>query len=138
MANYIAIVHKGAKTDFGISFPDFPGCITGGQSVDEAKDFAQEALGLHIQGIIEDGDQLPTPSKLEDIMADTDYGDAVAYLVVAVPDAKPRTVRVNITVPEMTLKQIDAAAKKRGMSRSSFLVHVAKNAIHSNHSQPSA
>jgi predicted RNase H-like HicB family nuclease len=138
MANYIAIVHKDADTDFGVSFPDFPGCITAGQNVDEAKDLSQEALALHIQGMIEDGDPLPRPSNLEDIMADTDYADAVAYLVVSVPDTKPRTVRVNITVPEMTLKQIDAAAKKRGMSRSSFLVHVAQNAIHSNHSQPSA
>ena len=138
MANYIAIVHKEPKTDFGVSFPDFPGCITAGQTVDEAKDLAQEALALHVRGIIEDCDELPAPSKLEDIMADADYADAVAYLVVSIPDTKPRTVRVNITLPEMTLKQIDAAAKKRGMSRSSFLVHLAQNAIHSNHSQPSA
>ena len=138
MANYIAIVHKDAKTDFGVSFPDFPGCVTAGKNVDEAKDLAQEALALHTKGMIEDGDQLPYPSKLEDIMADADYADSVAYLVVSISDTKPRTVRVNITVPEMTLKQIDAAAKKRGMSRSSFLVHVAQNAIHSNHSQPSA
>jgi hypothetical protein len=55
-------------------------------------------------------------------MADADYSDVVAYLVVSIPDTKPRTVRVNITLPEMTLTQIDAAAKKRGMSRSSFLV----------------
>ena len=137
MANYIAIVHKEPKTDFGISFPDFPGCITAGQTVDEAKDLAQEALALHVKGMIEDGDEMPAPSKLEDIMADADYADAVAYLVVSIPDTKPRTVRVNITVPEMTLKQIDAAAKKRGMSRSSFLVHLAQNAIHSNYSQPS-
>jgi predicted RNase H-like HicB family nuclease len=138
MANYIAIVHKGSKTDFGVSFPDFPGCITAGQTVDEAKDLAQEALALHVKGMIEDGDEMPAPSKLEDIMADADYADAVAYLVVSIPDTKPRTIRVNITVPEMTLKQIDAAAKKRGMSRSSFLVHLAQNAIHSNHSQSSA
>lgn len=138
MANFIAIVHKESKSDFGVSFPDFPGCITAGQTVDEAKDLAQEALELHVKGMIEDGDEMPAPSKLEDIMADADYADAVAYLVVSIPDTKPRTVRVNITVPEMTLKQIDAAAKKRGMSRSSFLVHLAQNAIHSNHSQPSA
>ena len=138
MANYIAIVHKESKTDFGVSFPDLPGCITAGQTVDEAKDLAQEALSLHVKGMIEDGDEMPAPSKLEDIMADADYADAVAYLVVSIPDTRPRTVRVNITVPEMTLKQIDAAAQKRGMSRSSFLVHLAQNAIHSNHSQKSA
>ena len=137
MANYIAIVHKEPKSDFGVSFPDFPGCITAGKNIDEAKDMAQEALTLHIQGMIEDGEKLPVPSKLEEIMADPDFADAVAYLVVDVPDARPRTVRVNITVPEMTLKQIDAAAKKRGMSRSSFLVHAAQNAIQSNQSEAS-
>jgi predicted RNase H-like HicB family nuclease len=137
MANYIAIVHKEANTDFGVSFPDFTGCVTAGLSIDEAKDLAQEVLTLHIHGMLEDGDKLPTPSKLESIMANEDYAEAVAYLVVTVPDVKPRTVRVNITVPEMTLKKIDAAAKKRGMSRSSFLVHVAQNAIQSNHSQVS-
>jgi len=131
MANYIAIVHKETKSDFGVSFPDFPGCITAGKNIDEAKDMAQEALTLHIQGMIEDGEQLAGSSKLEDIMSDPDYANAIAYLVVSVPDAKPRTVRVNVTVPEMTLKQIDAAAKKRGMSRSSFLVHAAQNAIQS-------
>ena len=134
MANYIAIVHKETKSDFGVSFPDFPGCITAGKNIDEAKDMAQEALTLHIQGMVEDGEQLPVPSRLEDIMSDADYANAIAYLVVSVPDAKPRTVRVNVTVPEMTLKQIDAAAKKRGMSRSSFLVHAAQNAIQSDSS----
>ena len=132
MANYIAIVHKENKTDFGVSFPDFPGCISAGKNIDEAKDMAEEALTLHIKGVLEDGEQLPTPSKLEEIMADTDYADAAAFLVVSVPDVKPMTVRVNITVPEMTLKKIDAVAKKHGMSRSSFLVHAAQNAIISN------
>jgi len=138
MANYIAIVHKEAKSDFGVSFPDLPGCITAGKNIDEAKDMAQEALTLHIQGMLEDGEQLPVPSRLEEIMGDPDYANAVAYLVVSVPDAKPRTVRVNVTVPEMTLKQIDAAAKKQGMSRSSFLVHAAQNAIQSIQSDVSA
>ena len=138
MANYIAIVHKETKSDFGVSFPDFPGCITAGKNIDEAKDMAQEALTLHIEGLVEDGEQLPVPSRLEDIMSDPDYANSIAYLVVSVPDARPRTVRVNVTVPEMTLKQIDAAAKKCGMSRSSFLVHAAQNAIQSIQSDASA
>ena len=138
MANYIAIVHKESKSDFGVSFPDFPGCITAGKNIDEATDMAQEALTLYIQGMLEDSEQLPVPSRLEDIMSDPDYANTIAYLVVSVPDAKLRTVRVNVTVPEMTLKQIDAAAKKRGMSRSSFLVHAAQNAIQEIQSDASA
>ncbi|MFO8163362.1 MAG: type II toxin-antitoxin system HicB family antitoxin [Desulfatiglandales bacterium] len=138
MGNYIAIVHKESKTDFGVSLPDFPGCITAGKNIDEAKNMAQEALALHIRGMLEDGEQLPDPSRLEEIMSDPDYANAIAYLVVSVPDTRPRTVRVNVTVPEMTLKQIDAAAKKRGMSRSSFLVHAEQNAIQSIQSDTSA
>jgi predicted RNase H-like HicB family nuclease len=137
MANYIAVVHKDPKSDFGVSFPDFPGCITAGSSIDEAKDMAHDALDLHIKGMLEDGENIPTPSNLEDIMADPDYSDAVAILVVTVSEEKPRSVRVNITVPEDMLRKIDAVAKKRGMSRSSFLVHAAQNAITPGHnSQP--
>jgi len=42
MANYIAIVHKDAESEFGGSFPDFPGFITAGKDIDEAKDVAQD------------------------------------------------------------------------------------------------
>jgi predicted RNase H-like HicB family nuclease len=137
MANYIAVVHKEPNSDFGVSFPDFPGCITAGSTIDEVKDMAHDALSLHIKGMIEDGEKIPDPSKLENIMADPEYSDAVAVLVVTVSDAKPRSVRVNITVPKDILHQIDAIAKKRGMSRSSFLVHAAQNAIKSSHNSQS-
>ena len=129
MANYIAVVHKDPKSDFGVSFPDFPGCITAGTSIDEAKDMANDALSLHVKGLLEDGEDIPSPSKLEDIMENPEYSDSVAILVVSVSRAKPRSVRVNITVPEDMLRKIDSVAKKRGMSRSSFLVHAAQNAI---------
>lgn len=131
MGNYIAVVHKDPESDFGVSFPDFPGCITAGSSIDEAKDMAHDALYLHIKGMLEDGDNIPAPSNLEDIMADPDYSDGIAILVVTVSEEKPRSVRVNITVPEDMLRKIDAVAKKSGMSRSSFLVHAAQNAIKS-------
>lgn len=138
MASYIAIVHKDPDSEFGVSFPDFPGCVTAGGTIDEAKDLAREALELHIKGMFEDGDDLPAPSRLEDIMDDPEGADAAAFLVVEVPDTRPRAVRVNITVPETILKQIDTAARKRGMSRSSFLVHAAQNAIRANHTDASA
>ena len=129
MANYIAVVHKDPESDYGVSFPDFPGCVTAGSTIDEAKDMAYDALSLHLKGMLEDGEIIPTPSKLEDIMEDPDYSDAIAILVVSVSESKPRSVRVNITVPVDMLRKIDNVAKKRGMSRSSFLVHAAQNAI---------
>jgi predicted RNase H-like HicB family nuclease len=129
MANYIAVVHKDRKSDFGVSFPDFPGCITAGSTIDEAKDMAHEALSLHIKGMIEDGENIPAPSKLEDVMDDPAYSDSAAILVVSVTKTKPRSVRVNITLPEDTLRKIDKAAQKKGMSRSSYLVYSKRSFI---------
>ncbi len=96
MANYIAVVPKDAKSDFGVSFPDFPGCITAGSSIDEAKDMAHDALSLHMKGLLEDGENIPAPSKLEDVMDDPDYSDGIAILIVTISEAKPRAVRVNL------------------------------------------
>jgi predicted RNase H-like HicB family nuclease len=47
--DYIAIIHKEPNSDFGVSFPDFRGCITAGRTLDEAKDMAAEALTGHIE-----------------------------------------------------------------------------------------
>ena len=131
MANYIGVVHKDQYSDYSVSFPDFPGCITAGETIDEVKDMAHEALQFHIEGLIEDGDRIPEPSTLEKIMSDPDYADGVTFLLITVQDTNPKTVRVNITVPENTLHRIDAFAKKRGMSRSSFLIRAAQSVINS-------
>ena len=53
-----------------MDFPDFPGCVSAGATLDEARHMAQEALELHVAGMIEGGDQLPFPSSLEAVMAD--------------------------------------------------------------------
>ncbi|BBO87031.1 type II toxin-antitoxin system HicB family antitoxin [Desulfosarcina ovata] len=131
MSNYIAVVHKNSSSDYGVSFPDFPGCITGDKSIDTVKDLSSEALSGHIQTMREFGEKIPNPTKLDDIVADQDYSDAIAFFVVSAPEVKSKTVRVNITLPENILHQIDVTAKKRGMSRSSFLTHAAQNVMHS-------
>ena len=136
MSNYIAIIHKDSRSDFGVSFPDLPGCISAGRTIDEAKELAQEALSLHIQGMLEDGEEVPAPSRLEDVMADPENSYAVAFLVVSAPESKPKAVRVNVTIPEDMLEKIDAAAKKRNMSRSSYLVQAAKTAMRASTRQP--
>ncbi len=138
MPNYIAVVHKEPASDYGVSFPDFPGCITAGKTVDEAKDLAYEALLLHLEGLREEGEQLPAPSNLEDIVADPENADAVAFLVVSVPHAQGKAKRINITMPEETLRRVDAAAKRRGLSRSSFLTRAAQEAMEQESRNPAA
>lgn len=120
---YIAYLHKDRGTDYGVSFPDFPGCITAGSTLEEARCMAGEALALHIAGLAEDGDTIPAPQSLDDLADDPDMGGAVAVLIAAeTPDP---TVRFNITARESQLTAIDRAAKEVGMSRSAYLVHAA-------------
>jgi predicted RNase H-like HicB family nuclease len=83
MSEYIALIHKDPGSDYGVSFPDFPGCITAGATVDEARRMAEKALAFHIAGLVEDGEPVPQPSHLEDVMGDPENRDAVAIFVPA-------------------------------------------------------
>ncbi|MGE4538667.1 MAG: type II toxin-antitoxin system HicB family antitoxin [Desulfovibrio sp.] len=123
--DYIGIIHKEPDSAYGVSFPDFPGCVTAGDTLEQARDMAREALAFHVRGMREDGDDLPRPSGLDAIMADPDYADGVAILV-SLPSPKPKNVRVNIMLPEDDLRAIDAMARQEGVSRSSFLLRAAR------------
>jgi predicted RNase H-like HicB family nuclease len=89
---YIAYLHKDKNSDFGVSFPDFPGCVTAGKTLEEVRELAFEALMLHMAGMIEDGEALPEPSTLDELPRDPAMKGAVAFLVSA--EAPERTVRV--------------------------------------------
>ena len=128
MRSYIALIHKENDSDFGVFFPDFPGCITAGETLDEAYRMAAEALALHLQGMAEDGEAIPEPSRLEDIMAAPDNRDGVAVLVEG-PKAASRAVRVNITLPDDLLVEVDTYAQRHGLNRSGFLARAARKAM---------
>ncbi|UFZ03590.1 type II toxin-antitoxin system HicB family antitoxin [Bradyrhizobium ontarionense] len=125
MRHYIGLIHKDADSHFGVSFPDLPGVVTAGTSLDDARMMAEEALALHIEGLIEDGEAIPEPSSLEQIMSDRDNRSGVAVLVPAKID-QPKAVRVNVTLPEEVLAQIDQYAEAHGFTRSGLLVQAAK------------
>ena len=131
MRAYIALIHKEADSDYGVNFPDLPGCVSAGLTLDEARAMAEEALALHIEGMAEDGDAIPEPSSMEEVMADRENRDAVAILVPA-PVQTFRSVRVNITLPEDTLRAIDAHAEAAGFTRSGFLARAARQAMGDN------
>jgi predicted RNase H-like HicB family nuclease len=128
MRHYIALIHKQADSDYGVSFPDLPGCVTAGASLDEARRMAGEALDLHVEGMIADGEAVPEPSTLETIMDDAQNREAVAILV-PLEDAPARAVRVNITLPEPDLREIDRYAEAHGLTRSGFLLTAARHAM---------
>jgi len=125
MTTYIALLRKDDVSDFGVDFPDFPGCVTAGATLDEARRLAAEALALHVDGLVEDGDSLPTPSSLDVIMADPDNADAVVFLV-DVPASPVRSMRINVTLPNDLVEAIDRVTR----NRSRFLAEAARDKLH--------
>jgi predicted RNase H-like HicB family nuclease len=124
--DYIAYLRKDRDSDFGVSFPDFPGCVTAGRTLEEARRMAVEALALHIDGMIEDGDPIPDPSNLDALASDPELKGAVAILVNVEP-AREKTVRINITARESQIEEIDRRARKAGMTRSAYIVQSSLN-----------
>ena len=57
--HYPAVIDKDPDSDFGVVFPDFPGCVSAGRTVDEAIRGAHEALAGHVALMVADGDDCP-------------------------------------------------------------------------------
>ncbi len=121
---FIALLHPEQQGGYTVTFPDFPGCISEGDSMDEAVAMAEDALAGHVECLLEDGMELPAPSRLEDF----DVNGAVPMLV-AIPDAPARHVRISVTLPEDALKRIDAFAKSHGYTRSGLLLKGARELV---------
>jgi predicted RNase H-like HicB family nuclease len=81
MRQYVGLIHKEEASDFGVSFPDLPGVVTAGASLDEARELAEQALAFHVEGLIDDGEAVPAPTSLEKVAADADRGELTTIMV---------------------------------------------------------
>lgn len=125
MAAYIALLRKDTTSDYGVDFPDFPGCVAAGPTMDEARRMAAEALQLHVGGMTEDGEPVSEPSSLDAIMTHADSWDAVAFLVDLA--AQPAALaRINVLLPESLVAAIDHATA----DCSRFLAEAARAKLH--------
>jgi len=131
MQHYVAFVH-GKPGTYGISFPDFPGCVSGGASVDAALKSGIDALHFHMEGMVEDGAVIPAPSSVEAVRASLQFAgeleDAVITLVPVVTPAG-RPVRLNVSLDKALVTAIDEAAERTGQTRSGFLAEGARRLL---------
>jgi predicted RNase H-like HicB family nuclease len=82
-AGYIALVHKDKGTSYGVSFPDLPGCISAGDTFEEAIENAAVALAGHLAIMAADGDPIPHARSLEELKQDAEFVDDSMDAVVA-------------------------------------------------------
>lgn len=124
---YPVIVHKDAGSAYGVVLPDFPGCFTAGDTLEEALANAQEAVELYFEG--ERDAVAPPPSSIDAVLGSEDARDGAVLLAdIDLSFMDTTSVPVNITMPVHIRNTIDRAAKARGMSRSAFMVESALRA----------
>lgn len=120
------VIHKDSDSDYGVTVPDLPGCFSAGSTTDEAFSNAIEAIECHIEGMLLDGEAIPNTRTVEYYRGDESFADGVWALVdVDVSKLSGKAKRVNITLPERILDQIDSYAARHGDTRSGLLAHAA-------------
>ncbi len=125
MDRYIALVHHDPKKKvYGIMFPDFPGCVSAADTFESVIAGGTEALALHVDLMREDRDPVPLPRDLAEIKAgNEDWIEWEGAIVTTIPLIKVqgKAVRINITLDEGLVKEIDAVSE----NRSGFLAEAA-------------
>lgn len=124
---YFPAILEQVPDGFSVFFPDLDGCVSHGGSTEEAAREAEQALALHLRGMIEDGTAIPDPTPLEQVERDPEVEEFARILVRA--ELPGRAVRVNISIEEGLLAAVDATASQQGKNRSAFLADAARMAI---------
>lgn len=131
MAVIVALVH-GKSGAYGISFPDFPGCVCGGKTISEALQRAPGALLSHMDAMAAEGFAMPEIRELDELKSSTDFredfADAVLASAVSI-DLPGKATRLNISLDERLVSRIDKRARELGESRSGFLAAAAKERL---------
>lgn len=94
-----------------VEFPDLPGCMPCAQTAEDAFRNAREALGLHLFGMEQDNEAIPTPTPVADLHPDD--GGVVAMIEVFMPAVRDRInnrgVKKTLTIPAWLNREAEAA-----------------------------
>ena len=74
MYRFLIIIEKGNQ-NYGAYSPDLPGCVAVGDTVEEVEKNMQGAIKMHLRGMIEDHEPIPTPQT------------AARYIDIAFPES---------------------------------------------------
>ncbi|MCK3654248.1 hypothetical protein A4G19_13100 [Pasteurellaceae bacterium Macca] len=135
------IVLQAVSDGYVCAIPDVPGCFSAGNTLDEAFTNTQIAIKSHIGLMVEDGEEVPLPTSLENHRANPDFvGDDFMFSMVDVDITHllGKAEKINITVPRHLLHKIDqfVAGNPEYKNRSSFLSRIAADKVYGFSTQP--
>ena len=119
---YPLYVHKDETSAYGASFPDLPGVFAAADDLSDLPAMAQEA----VEAMFEGEAHIPDAAPIDYWKNSTDYADGF-WMLVNINRSKINTkpVRLNISLPESLLHEIDVFAKAHHLTRSGFLAQAA-------------
>lgn len=124
---YIAVLRK-EKRGFGVTFPDFPDCVTFGADMDEAVDMAHEALSSFVTMKLEAGETLPAAQDFDTIRALPATGDA-KLIAIETTGGNSDFEEVEVTFHTFLLERIVSYCDKHGVDPADFLSVAAREAM---------
>lgn len=121
MKRYPALI-DGEKGAYGVTFPDLPGIVAMGSTIEEAMAHAEEALRDCAIEASRDGSVLRPPTAMENVEAP--HG----HTLVSVPliALTGRSVRANLSLDEGVAEFIDTEARRRKMTRTAYVEWMAR------------
>jgi predicted RNase H-like HicB family nuclease len=131
MARYLAIIDE-AGGQFGVIFPDAPGCTAMGTNQEEAIDNAIEALAEWAADEAADGRPLQKPRTYLQLLKSGEYpqlGNGAMVATLPLLRESGKLARANVSMDAGLLASIDEAASARGLTRSSFLASAARDKL---------
>jgi len=120
----VAIEMGNEEQAFGVVVPDLPGCFSAGDTLDEAIKNAQEVIAFHLEGLVEENEEIPTAKDLSAYINDPEYKGFGWYLLdIDISKYMGKTEKVNVSLPSRLIHIIDELVAKdpKFKSRSSFL-----------------
>jgi predicted RNase H-like HicB family nuclease len=128
-----AVLIDGKAGAYGVTFPDLPGCVAMGRTMDVALANAAEALRDWIEVTEDATARVPPPRPVEALRKDREValalrrGAALANVPLIRESGRP--VKANLSLDSGILKAIDAEAKRRKLTRSSLVEAMAREAL---------
>jgi len=121
LVRYPALI-DGEDGAFGVVFPDIPGVVAMGSTIDEALINAEAALRDYAVETERDGDELVDASPLQFVK--TPPGNQLVSIPLIRTSGK--SVRAGLTLDEEVAEFISTEARRRGMTRKAYITWVVR------------
>ena len=110
---------------YGVTVPDIAGCFSAGDTLEEAMVNVREAIEFHLEGMVEDGDDVPLPTDIVKHQQNPDFAVNYIWAIVDIDISRfmGKAEKINVTLPSRLIHLIDKKVTKdsRYKSRSGFL-----------------